>query len=58
MAAANSARSFNTAAHRLAEYDRGAAAQSAASSDATADAYRFAASNAGATLIGCSSLSD
>ena len=35
-----------------------AAAHSAASSDATADAYRFTASNAGATPVGCSSLSD
>jgi len=56
--AAPSARSFNTAAYRLAECDRSAAAHSAASFDATADAYRFAASNAGATLIGYSLLSD
>ena len=48
MAAARSAPSFNTAAYRLAECDRSAAAHSAASSDATADAM----------LIGCSSLSD
>ncbi|PYS45054.1 MAG: hypothetical protein DMG13_32885 [Acidobacteria bacterium] len=36
----------------------GAAANSAASFDATADPYRFAASDAGATRVGCSSLSD
>jgi len=58
MAAARSAPSFNTAAYRLAECDRSAAAHSAASFDATADAYRFAASNADATPVGCSSLSD
>ena len=58
MAAARSAPSCNTAAYRLAECHRGAAAHSAAASDASADPYRFAASNAGATLIGYSLLSD
>ena len=58
VAAPHSAPSFNTAAYRLAECDRSAAAHSAAASVAPADPYRFAASNAGATLIGYSLLSD
>ena len=58
MAAARAAPSFNAAAHGLAECDCGTAAHSAASSDATADAYRFAARYSGAALVGCSSLSD
>jgi hypothetical protein len=49
--ATHSAPSFNTAAYRFAERDPGTAAHSAASPDAAADAYRFAASYSSAAPV-------
>ena len=56
--ATHSAPSFNTAAYRFTERDRGSAAHSAATPHTTADAYRLAAPNSGTAAVSGRVVSD